>query len=465
MRVFDYFNWRNFQFTPSDIYIGMFVILLILIYGFIKALRKRESDPLYKYYFQGLVLKITGAVTFAFVYAIYYRDGGDTIAYWWGAESLKNLFYTNFPAYLDELFTKPSPEDYFNHYNSGTGWPPDWLYKSNRHFFVCKVTSVICIFIPGSFLGVSAFMSVIAYNGIWKLYQTVCEHAPDLQKSLRIGTLFLPSVLFWCSGIMKDTIVLTGVCWIVYETNRYLRPGAKKNPARLFLRILIWGWLAYSCKPYIVIAFIPAWLLWMNYDAVVKIRSTVLKYYLLPIFILIFSVGMVRLYTISSAGSELAIDNVVDQAVNVRNDFSTNETYGENRYEATQVNKSAASILLTIPEATVSGLFRPFIWEARSPFILFSSIENLFILVMFLYGIIKLRKKYFVYIKNNKLLLFFLIYSVILAFIVGFTTIIFGALIRFKTAFVPYFVCLLIIIAGRIKAIKAGKSYSSDKFH
>src|SRR5687767_7571631 len=274
MRVFDFYVWSNFQFSASDILIGLLVITLILGYGFLKAVRKRESNPLYKYYFPGLVVKILASVIFCLIYALYYKDGGDTVAYWWGAESLKNLFYSNWGYFYAEMFTNTSNEDFFNHFDGETGWPPGWLYRSDRHFFVCKIVSCISIIIPGSFLGVSVFMGFISYHGIWKLFETVTHHFPALTKNLRWAILFLPSTLFWCSGIMKDTIVLTGVCWIVYETDMFLRPGVQKKPLRFVLRVLIWGWLILSVKPYVIIALAPAWLLWMNYTGLSKIKST-----------------------------------------------------------------------------------------------------------------------------------------------------------------------------------------------
>jgi hypothetical protein len=462
MRVFDFYVWQNFKFSASDILIGILVIGLILGYGFLKAVRKRETNPLYKYYFPGLVIKMIASVIFCLVYALYYRDGGDTVAYWWGAESLKNLFYSNWGYFYAEMFTNTSSEDFFNHYDGVTGWPPGWLYRSDRHFFVCKIVSCICIFIPGSFLGVSCFMGFISYHGIWKLFETLTHHFPSLTKNLRWAVLFLPSTLFWCSGIMKDTFVLTGVCWIVYETDQFLRPDVRKNPLKLALRVLIWGWLILSVKPYVIIALAPAWLIWMNYVPLSKIKSTLLKYYLIPIVFVGSSVLIFQLYSASTLETEYSPDNVVDRAMIVRNDFSNNETYGTNRYKAVEVDNSGTGLIRALPEALIAGMFRPFIWEARSPFIFLSALENVFILFYFLYALIKLRPRGFAkFIGSHPLILFSFIFSVLLAFIVGFTSILFGVLIRFRTPFLPFLMSFVIIAAGKLKSMKMVVRYSS----
>jgi len=456
MRLYDYYALSYYHFSGSDIMIGLLVIGLILGYGFLKASRKRETNPLYKYYFPGLVVKLIGAVTFCLVYGLLYSGGGDTVAYWWGAESVKNLFYTNWEYYLAEMFTQSSNETFFNHYNSSTAWPPTWLYRSDRHFFLCKIVSFVNIFIPGSFLGVSSFVGLISYNGMWKLFETVTHHFPDMTKKLRIAILFLPSTLFWCSGIMKDTLVLTGICWIVYETDQFLRPDVKKKPIRFILRLLIWGWLIMSVKPYVIIGLAPAWLIWMNFSTLSKIKSTLLKYFLIPTVLTVSTLVIFQIYSASTIESEYSPDSVIDNALIVRNDFSTNSTYGGSRYNSAAIDNSGAALIRVIPEALMSGLLRPFIWEARTPFVLISAVENLLILFYLIFAIVKLKPKGFLkFIRSHPIILFSFVFSVLLALIVGFTSVLFGALIRFRTPFLPFWVMFIILAVGKVKSIKA----------
>jgi len=169
-----------------------------------------------------------------------------------------------------------------------------------------------------------------------------------------------------------------------------------------------------------------------------------------------------QLYAASTMESEYSPDNVVDRAMIVRNDFSTNETYGTNRYKAVEVGNSGSGLLRAVPEAIISGLFRPFIWEARSPFILLSAIENIFILFYFLYALIKLKPGGFGrFIRSHPLIAFSFLFSIILAFIVGFTSILFGVLIRFRTPFLPFLMSFVIIAAGKLKSMRMVTGYSS----
>jgi hypothetical protein len=212
----------------------------------------------------------------------------------------------------------------------------------------------------------------------------------------------------------------------------------------------------------VIIALAPAWLIWMNYTSLNKIKSTLLKYYLLPIVFAGSSVILFQIYSSSTMESEYSPDNVVDRAMIVRNDFSNNSTYGSNRYKAIEVDNSGAGLLRAVPEAIISGMFRPFIWEARTPLIMISAIENLFILLYFILILVKLKPRGFVkFITTHPLILFGFIFSILLAFIVGFTSILFGVLIRFRTPFLPFLVSFVIIAAGKLRSLKMVTGYSS----
>lgn len=454
MRINSAYSGYQFYISWGDVGIGFLVLVFIFLYAFFTVNKRKKQDPLYRYFVPGLLIKLLGSTAFI-VYYSNYLDGGDTVSYWYGAEALKNLFYQNPLAYFRELFGNTTWEAYYNVYNENTGWPPSSIYKSTRHFNTCRIASVPCIFVPFSFVGLTFMMGFFSFLATWKLYRTFVRNFPHLEKQLRIGILFLPSVVFWCSGIMKDTIVLIGLSYVVYETDRFLSTTGKKSRIKFTLKLLIFSYLIFLVKPYIVIAMAPAWLVWVNYAALARIKNPVLKYYLLPFlvggtFFLAF-----RLYFNSSGQGEFAADNIMEKALVSRNDFATNTTYGVNRAKVEVLeNPSTGTILTKIPESLIMGLFRPFLWEARSPAILLSALENLFILFYFIFALIKLRLiGFFGFIRSHPLLLFSMIFSVILAFIVGFTTPLFGAMVRFRTPFLPFLISFLVVGIYHIRSL------------
>lgn len=456
MRLYHYYlNVYQFAFNIQDILLGLVVLFLIIIASILRVSKESPKNPLYRNYMPGVILKMTGTLVFVLIYAIYYKDGGDTLAYWYGAEALKNVFYEDPVRYFQELFADPSLENFYNRYNDHTGYPPFWLYRSSRHFFVCKITSIFSIFIPGSFLGVSFLVGFICFNALWRLYLTATNHFPEFSKSLKFGILFLPSTLFWCSGIMKDTFALAGICFIVYETNKFLKNSKKRKYLPLVLTTIFWGWVILSSKPYILIAFVPSWLLWLNYNAFRNLKNKVMKYFVIPLIFTSSIIVGVQFYATATSASEFSPDTMVERAMVVRNDFNENKTYGSNRYQATTVKPELGGIITVVPEALLAGLFRPFIWEARSPILIPTGIENFFILLYFLYSVYKLRFiRFYKLVKSNPFLLFSILFALILAFIVGFTAIVFGTLVRLRTPMLPFFTSFIIIVAGKIRTFR-----------
>jgi hypothetical protein len=100
------------------------------------------------------------------------------------------------------------------------------------------------------------------------------------------------------------------------------------------------------------------------------------------------------------------------------------------------------------------GLFRPFIWEARSPAILISALENFIILAYFILALFKLKLFGLLgFIRSHPLLLFSVMFSIVLAFVVGFTTPLFGAMVRFRTPFLPFLVSFMIVAIYHIRSL------------
>ena len=148
--------------------------------------------------------------------------------------------------------------------------------------------------------------------------------------------------------------------------------------------------------------------------------------------------------------SEDLIRKAVVQQEDLKRDF-----YGRNFFDIGEFDATPTGILKTAPIAISAALFRPFIWEVGSPTMLFSGIENLGIGILFIFLIIKKGPiKFFKTISSSSFIQFCLIYSLILGFMVGFSTANFGALVRYRIPMLPFFVFMLLYILFEEKKIK-----------
>jgi hypothetical protein len=85
------------------------------------------------------------------------------------------------------------------------------------------------------------------------------------------------------------------------------------------------------------------------------------------------------------------------------------------------------------PISFITGLFRPFFWEAHKPIILLASIEtllfsSLILYYVFSYGILSFLRK----ILSNNFSFYFILFSIIFIYITGLTSGNFGNLVRYR---------------------------------
>src|ERR1035437_6673162 len=86
-------EWEN-DLSVFDLLLPpIYIFLAWLVATFIKK-KKIYTNPEYKYFIYGLLVKIAGAIALGLIYYFYY-DGGDTVGYFQSARAYINLFFKN----------------------------------------------------------------------------------------------------------------------------------------------------------------------------------------------------------------------------------------------------------------------------------------------------------------------------------------------------------------------------------
>ncbi|NJO25231.1 MAG: hypothetical protein HC867_04790 [Bacteroidia bacterium] len=97
--------------------------------------------------------------------------------------------------------------------------------------------------------------SMLAFTGAWKLYEFFYEQYPHMHKKFAIAILYLPTFVFWSSGILKDSICIAAIGWITYSLYQIFYKA--KNIVKSGLLLLFFGYLLWVIKPYILISYVP----------------------------------------------------------------------------------------------------------------------------------------------------------------------------------------------------------------
>jgi hypothetical protein len=195
-----------------DILLTPLYILGAYCYGYYVTKKNIREKPEYKYFTRGLLVRISGAMALGLVYFFYY-SGGDTTNYYQTSSAYASLIFRDYNEFW--IGWLGDAKEHFFYFDESTGYP---IYKPRDHhsFFVVRLLIPIVTLAFHSYFSSAVLVACITYGGLWKLYQTFLIEFPDLKKEFAIACLFIPSCVFWGSGLMKDSFTLSAVGWFAY---------------------------------------------------------------------------------------------------------------------------------------------------------------------------------------------------------------------------------------------------------
>ncbi len=429
---------RNFQFfTPLDIIATLFGFIVILLLVISKKRRNRDLTY-YNYYPRAFIFKAFFVFANCLFYIIVYKGGGDSIGFWDGAVKLNNLFWVDPTAYFKEIFSEPYYGGHMNNFNSVTGFPDARIYGEPASFFVSKIGSIFTFFTFKGYILISLIFTFLATNASWKLFELVRSYKLHSDRTLAIAFLFLPSLSFWCGGISKDSIIWISLCYFLVNIYKVLSPEYKSSFIN-WIGIFISLYVMYRVRPFMLLVVIAPLL--FAYSARLKriMPGVNIKKIVLRLFIIILTTSGLLIFTQSSAA-----DDYIKEAAVINEDMSNNKNYGSNKYDLGVTDYSPAGMLKAVPASIIAGLYRPFIWESLSISLILNGLESLFLFYLtfkFLFSGALLKK--IKRIRNHEFLIFAFFMALILAYFAGFTSILFGVLVRFKAPLLPFLIIVL----------------------
>lgn len=424
--------------------LSLIYLAILFVYFARKKNQKIKTDPEYAYILWGLYAKVIGGLFFSLVYFYYYK-GGDTISYFYSAISMSKLAKIDLLGYLNVLFGENSLENR-TFFNFSTGYPYAYVYFDHRTFFVIRVISPLVILALDSYLITTVVLASLSYLAIWRLYRTMVSYFPDLRKELAWAILFMPSCIFWGSAILKDTFTLSAVAMWVHCIDEIFYK--KRFGVMKVLALLLSAFVIIMVKPYIFMVLLPVTLLWVFYFRVVNIKSSVMKFVVLPVVLALLTASTITLLLrLESSLGKFSLQNAIVTIEVNQSDMKRSEHYGDNYFDIGEFDGTWTGLLGKFPVATTAGLFRPFLWEARNIVMALSGLENIWLLWLLLTTLYRAGPAFFLRtISAIPLLLMSLLFAVLLAFVVGATTPNFGALVRFKIPLIPFLVSGLFMV-------------------
>lgn len=400
-----------------------FSLIIFLAYFWVKTFYQRTTIG--QYFIPALIIRLVSGIISGAIAEFYYGGNTDTSGYFSRTMMIKSNFITGIYT-LSDCFT-----------------------FSNSTIAVSEIAFPISYLTNNSYLCISLFFSCLSFIGSWRLFKLFCFFYPHLYKTIAYCTLFLPSVFFWGSGLLKDPLSFSGLGIMLYALYSIIFLKRK-----IILNIFVLycaASLVFLIKPYILLAVFPPAILWIATYIGSSVRSSVLRFFILPV-LLFLSIGIafVGINQFTNTDNEktarFGTGKVLQNIESQQNQYKYYESGGSfvnlGDFEATPVG-----LIKMLPLAIITTFFRPFPWEIKNILMLFSTLESFLLLyltirILFRMGFLATVN----HIRKEPFLLFCFIFAISFAGFVASSTFNLGTLARYKIPCLPFFWLVVIVL-------------------
>lgn len=353
------------------------------------SFRKLKGDFPMGFFWAGLFIKLISGILLGYIYYEYYGSG-DTISIF---ELAKN--------------------EASNH-SSGP-----------RTVFFIAILRPIVIATGGSYWLSSLWLSFVSFVACWYATITLSRLYQTNKYPIAICFLLIPSIVFWSSGILKDSLAFASLTTLVTLIIKYYK--LTKLSWLDILLLILSTFLLFKIKHYLLIISLIFGGSLIAYSILQRMKSK-WKWVISAIILLtaLTSTQFIHPYLNINRLSWALYENnrVINQATN------------ENELNITIENESLLAVIKEIPSALHAGLFRPSILDKTPIWGWVHKIENLILTVFIFLSIL-------IYVKerpdiNWGLIGISLTCIMLLAIMLSLAAPNFGTLVRYKNAFMPY---------------------------
>jgi len=389
-----------------------------------------------RYILIAFLLKIIAGTVLYFIYTYYYEDRStaDIFKYFDDSKIMHDALFEKPIDFFKMLFSIQNDNAYFDttYYTHMNNWYR--VFENNLYndsHTIIRLNAFFRLFSFGSYHVHTVFMCFLSLTGLVYLYKFFKKFIIANEQYLFLVVFLVPSVILWTSGVLKEGLLVFGLGVMLYFLKNLL---TEKNKIKNFLFMHIGIFLLLYIKYYTLIAIaMPLFAFVIVYKF--KIKRVFLTYS--SLLILSLTLGVLIKYIFP------AYDLFQILSLKQQDFFGLAQSMDAGSLiNAPILEDSVWSFLKNIPFALYLVLLRPFFFESLSPLMLAAGLENLIVILLFIVGVFAKRKK----LLSDNLFMFCLSFVLILYILIGVTTPVLGAVVRYKVPALPFLFVILILM-------------------
>lgn len=419
-------------------------ILLTCAYvaAFVYVIRKWSffrSDSIKPSWATALFLfKIIAGILLGLIYTYHYTDTKttDTFKFFNDSKILFQSIHSHPYDFFRMLtgFDDEAPE-LRSYYERMDAWlNTNLLFNDNRT--IIRLNALFHFFSFGYYYIHVVFLNFLSFIGLFSLFKVFESECPERKKELLFFTFLFPSTLFWGSGLLKDGLLLFGMGVLVYQFYFYLKHPEQHR--RIVPIVLSFALLSIT-KLYIIVLLAPGLLTWA---IMTKLKFGKPLIYTVAVYFLFFTCAF-NFYRILPEYNLAAM--LYWKQFNFYG-FATSVD-SKSLIEIPRLGLDTWSVVKNMPQAFLTTYLRPFFNDIKgNPLVLLSVLENCMIFFATAISLLNYRRP----LQKDTGFLWATIFFVITLYIlIGLTTPVLGAIVRYKIPALPFLGFVLVSLSKK----------------
>jgi len=302
----------------------------------------------------------------------------------------------------------------------------------NDNRLIIKFNAVLSLFSLNNIATHMLFASFLAFMGLTFLMKFFLKLISDRTPLIFIVVYFSPSLLFWTSGILKEAFMIFGLGGLIYHAMCIVQ--SKVTLSKLII-MHVFILILFSSKLYVAILIMPGLFafLW-NYKH--DDGKAILRYLAMNLLFLGLVMNLPQLLDID-------ILNVLVQKQIEFKCLAEWMNAGSVVY-IPELSDTWTSLIIAAPFALFNTFLRPHLFDELNALSLLAMLETLGFIALIAVTIIH-RKP--VSTKTMNLFLFSLNFAILLGLLIGWTTPVLGAIVRYR---VPMMIFILVSLISML---------------
>ncbi|MGJ3234975.1 hypothetical protein [Marivirga sp.] len=414
--------------------ITVFIHILIVSAVFVLINRKLSGVDDKIIFLTFTLLKISCGILIGYLYWSYYGGTGDTIYFYEQAQALFQYFQTDRISFSEWIGFSPVSLSYaeFSAQNE------------LRTFFFVRLVSFLYAFTQGNYFTMSIYLSSFSALATWAFAYQLVKFCNAYKFIIYIALLFIPSITFWSSGLLKESLMTMAIYALGYFILKWQTDYKKWGylfPVMLSLFIL------WELKYYVPITLLPILILTLLFSrqGFLPTLQFSKKLILYLVFLIVGGLALAFIHPVFSSGRFFELIRISHDVIAI------NSTEAIIQFQNTESN--ILFFIQNLPLAWFTGIFRPFFWESFNAFSLLWTIEKGIFTVLIIYAVslsIKLK-----FTPNEKWWgIAIIVYASVLSSIITLATPNFGTLVRYEVAYMPFLWLMVLWVLNKYKLQK-----------